>query len=47
MAKLLGIGNLVLVQQDSQCFTWQSFDYPTNTMLPFMKLRLDRRIGLN
>ncbi|XP_030935040.1 G-type lectin S-receptor-like serine/threonine-protein kinase RKS1 isoform X2 [Quercus lobata] len=47
MAKLLDIGNLVLVQQDSQRFTWQSFDYPTNTMLPFMKLGLDRRTGLN
>ncbi|KAM4077700.1 hypothetical protein ACJW30_12G159300 [Castanea mollissima] len=46
MAKLLDIGNLVLVQQDSQ-LTWQSFDYPTNTMLPFMKLGLDRRTGLN
>ena len=37
MTKLLDIGNLVLVQQDNQCFTWQSFDYPTNTMLPFMR----------
>ena len=45
LAKLLDIGNLVLVQQDSQ--RWQSFDYPTNTMLPFMKLGLDRRTGLN
>ncbi|XP_050252300.1 G-type lectin S-receptor-like serine/threonine-protein kinase At1g11410 isoform X3 [Quercus robur] len=47
MAKLLDIGNLVLVQQDNQRFTWQSFDYPTNTLLPFMKLGLDRRTGLN
>ncbi|XP_050252380.1 G-type lectin S-receptor-like serine/threonine-protein kinase At1g11410 isoform X1 [Quercus robur] len=47
MAKLLDIGNLVLVQQDSQRVTWQSFDYPTNTMLPLMKLGLDRRTGLN
>ncbi|KAM3683595.1 hypothetical protein ACB094_12G158800 [Castanea mollissima] len=47
MAKLLDIGNLVLVQQDSQHVAWQSFDYPTNTMLPFMKLGLDRRTGLN
>ncbi|XP_075648559.1 G-type lectin S-receptor-like serine/threonine-protein kinase RKS1 [Castanea sativa] len=46
MAKLLDIGNLVLVQQDSQR-TWQSFDYPTNTLLPFMKLGLDRQTGLN
>nr|POF23841.1 g-type lectin s-receptor-like serine/threonine-protein kinase rks1 [Quercus suber] len=47
MAKLLDIGNLVLVQQDSQRVTWQSFDYPTNTLLPFMKLGLDQRTGLN
>ncbi|KAM3683601.1 hypothetical protein ACJW31_12G160700 [Castanea mollissima] len=47
MAKLLDIGNLVLVQQGSQRVTWQSFDYPTNTLLPFMKLGLDRRTGLN
>nr|POF04787.1 g-type lectin s-receptor-like serine/threonine-protein kinase [Quercus suber] len=47
MAKLLDIGNLVLVPQDSQRFTWQSFDYPTNTLLPLMKLGLDRRTGLN
>nr|XP_023883864.1 G-type lectin S-receptor-like serine/threonine-protein kinase RKS1 isoform X2 [Quercus suber] len=47
MAKLLDIGNLVLVQQDSQHVTWQSFDYPTDTLLPFMKLGLDRRTGLN
>nr|POE97011.1 g-type lectin s-receptor-like serine/threonine-protein kinase rks1 [Quercus suber] len=47
MAKLLDIGNLVLVQQDSQGVTWQSFDYPSNTLLPFMKLGLDRRTGLN
>ena len=24
-----------------------SFDYPTNTLLPFMKFGLDRRTGLN
>ena len=34
MAKLVDIGNLVLVQQDNQRVTRQSFDYPTNTMLP-------------
>ena len=33
MAKLVDIGNLVLVQQDNQRVTRQSFDYPTNTML--------------
>ena len=45
MARLLDSGNLVLVGRDSQRVTWQSFDYPSNTMLPFMKLGLDRRTG--
>ena len=48
MAQLLDSGNLVLVQQDNQRVKlWQSFDYPTNTMLPLMKLGLNRRTGLN
>ncbi|KAL4628638.1 hypothetical protein ACB092_05G254500 [Castanea dentata] len=46
MAMLLEVGNLVLLQQDNQK-VWQSFDYPTDTMLPFMKLGLDLRTGLN
>ncbi|KAB1227421.1 hypothetical protein CJ030_MR1G020854 [Morella rubra] len=47
MARLLDSGNLVLVGQDSQSVTWQSFDYPSNTMLPFMKLGLYLRTGVN
>ncbi|XP_059444351.1 G-type lectin S-receptor-like serine/threonine-protein kinase RKS1 isoform X2 [Corylus avellana] len=47
MAQLLDSGNLVLVLRDSQRVTWQSFDYPSNTMLPLMKLGLDRRTGLS
>ncbi|KAE8036906.1 hypothetical protein FH972_009538 [Carpinus fangiana] len=46
-AQLLDTGNLVLVLPDSQRFTWQSFDYPTNTMLPYMKIGLDRRTGFS
>ncbi|XP_062160763.1 G-type lectin S-receptor-like serine/threonine-protein kinase At1g11410 isoform X3 [Alnus glutinosa] len=46
-AQLLDSGNLVLVLRDSQRISWQSFDYPTNTLLGFMKLGLDRRTGLN
>uniref|UniRef100_A0A2N9I6X0 Bulb-type lectin domain-containing protein n=1 Tax=Fagus sylvatica TaxID=28930 RepID=A0A2N9I6X0_FAGSY len=46
-AQLLDSGNLVLVQQDNQRVIWQSFDYPTNTLLPFMKLGLEKRTGLN
>ena len=47
VAQLLDSGNLVLFQNGSKKLLWQSFDYPTNTMLPNMKLGLDRRTGLN
>ncbi|KAF7126311.1 hypothetical protein RHSIM_Rhsim11G0079800 [Rhododendron simsii] len=48
LARLLDSGNLVLLQGDrgSGGGVWQSFDYPTNTVLPNMKLGLDRRTGL-
>ncbi|KAI4299253.1 hypothetical protein L6164_032730 [Bauhinia variegata] len=46
-AKLLDTGNFVLVESGSQNMIWQSFDYLSNTMLPFMKLGLDRKTGLN
>ncbi|KAL2343927.1 hypothetical protein Fmac_005212 [Flemingia macrophylla] len=47
-AKLLDTGNLVLFQNDnSSNILWQSFDHPSNTLLPFMKLGLDRKTGLN
>lgn len=48
VARLLDTGNLVLLENGgSQRVLWQGFDYPTNTMLPLMKLGLDRRSGLN
>ncbi|KAL5579231.1 hypothetical protein UlMin_011673 [Ulmus minor] len=48
MAKLLDVGNLVLFEnKQSQTLLWQSFDYPTDTMIPFMKIGLNRRSGLN
>ncbi|XP_059660688.1 G-type lectin S-receptor-like serine/threonine-protein kinase At1g11410 isoform X2 [Cornus florida] len=48
-AQLLDSGNLVLLQGDDgkRVVAWQSFDYPTDTMLPFMKIGMDRRTGLN
>ncbi|XP_048140782.1 G-type lectin S-receptor-like serine/threonine-protein kinase RKS1 [Rhodamnia argentea] len=46
-ARLTDSGNLVLVQDFSQRLIWQSFDYPTDTMLPFMKLGLNRKTGLD
>ncbi|KAK2978984.1 hypothetical protein RJ640_017548 [Escallonia rubra] len=45
-AQLMDSGNLVLLQGGGKKVAWQSFDYPTNTMLPYMKLGLDRRTGL-
>ncbi|RWR88185.1 Protein kinase domain-containing protein [Cinnamomum micranthum f. kanehirae] len=45
-ATLSDSGNLVLTD-DHQMVLWESFDYPTNTWLPQMKLGLNRRTGLN
>ncbi|KAK8575299.1 hypothetical protein V6N12_062974 [Hibiscus sabdariffa] len=48
IAQILDSGNLVLFQNDTRrAVLWQSFDYPTNTLLPFMKLGLSFRTGLN
>eukprot|EP00261_Vitis_vinifera_P032788 XP_019074031.1 PREDICTED: G-type lectin S-receptor-like serine/threonine-protein kinase At1g11410 isoform X2 [Vitis vinifera] len=47
VAQLLDTGNLVLIQNDDKRVVWQSFDHPTYTILPHMKLGLDRRTGLN
>lgn len=48
IAQILDSGNLVLLQNDSRrAVMWESFDYPTNTMLPFMKLGLSFRTGVD
>ncbi|CAL5408589.1 unnamed protein product [Camellia sinensis] len=47
-AQLLDSGNLVAFQGDGKgAVVWQSFDYPTDTLLPLMKLGVDRRTGLS
>ncbi|KAL6333142.1 hypothetical protein AAG906_028325 [Vitis piasezkii] len=46
IAQLLDTGNLALIQNDGKRVVWQGFDYPTDTMLPYMKLGLDRRTGV-
>ncbi|TXG47213.1 hypothetical protein EZV62_026507 [Acer yangbiense] len=44
-AKLLDSGNLVLVAKET--IIWQSFDYPTDTLLAGMKFGYNRKTGLN
>ncbi|KAL8506061.1 hypothetical protein ACS0TY_017066 [Phlomoides rotata] len=38
VAQLLNSGNLVLKDTNDENFVWQSFSYPTDTLLPGMKL---------
>ncbi|CAH9133673.1 unnamed protein product [Cuscuta epithymum] len=48
VAQLLDSGNFVLREEnDGKNYLWQSFDYPTDTLLPGMKLGWDSRSGLN
>ncbi|XP_004487639.1 G-type lectin S-receptor-like serine/threonine-protein kinase At4g27290 isoform X2 [Cicer arietinum] len=52
IAFLLDSGNLVVIDQkeaekEKKSYFWQSFDFPTDTFLPEMKLGLDFRTGLN
>ncbi|CDY24758.1 BnaC04g13630D [Brassica napus] len=47
VAKLSDIGILVLLDLvTGRCF-WESFDHPTDTFLPFMRLGFTRKDGLN
>ncbi|XP_065862203.1 G-type lectin S-receptor-like serine/threonine-protein kinase At4g27290 [Euphorbia lathyris] len=46
-AQLLDSGNLVIREQNSENYTWQSFDYPSDTLLPGMKFGWDVKTGLN
>ncbi|GMN66140.1 hypothetical protein TIFTF001_035212 [Ficus carica] len=52
IAQLLDSGNLVLRDDEDRSSTkeiylWQSFDHPTDTLLPGMKFGWDLRTGLN
>ncbi|GMN61950.1 hypothetical protein TIFTF001_031032 [Ficus carica] len=52
IAQLLDSGNLVLRDGEDrnstrEIFLWQSFDHPTDTLLPGMKFGWDLRTGLN
>ena len=43
-ATLLDSGNLVL-RYDNSSILWQSFDYPSDTLLPGMNIGYERRAG--
>ncbi|KAK9092236.1 hypothetical protein Syun_027147 [Stephania yunnanensis] len=45
--KLLDSGNLVLCDENRGDFLWQSFDYPTDTFLPGMKIGWNWKSGLD
>ncbi|XP_050289092.1 G-type lectin S-receptor-like serine/threonine-protein kinase RKS1 [Quercus robur] len=47
VAQLLDSGNLVVVQSNNKKVLWQSFDHPTDTLLPNMRLGLNRINGLD
>ncbi|KAK9152072.1 hypothetical protein Syun_010381 [Stephania yunnanensis] len=50
IAQLLDSGNFVLRfsnNDDPDEYLWQSFDYPTDTLLPGMKIGWDSKTGLN
>ncbi|KAL0012567.1 hypothetical protein SO802_007675 [Lithocarpus litseifolius] len=46
-AQLQDSGNLVLVQGNNKKVIWQSFDHPTDTLLPGMRFGLNRKTGLD
>ncbi|XP_057417707.1 G-type lectin S-receptor-like serine/threonine-protein kinase RKS1 [Lotus japonicus] len=43
IAQLSDIANLVLILNTTKTIIWQSFDHPTDTMLPYLKVGFDRR----
>ncbi|KAL2326840.1 hypothetical protein Fmac_020267 [Flemingia macrophylla] len=48
IVQLLDDGNLVIRDaKEERVFVWQSFDHPSDTLLPGMKLGWDLRTGLN
>ncbi|KAH6790516.1 receptor kinase 3 [Perilla frutescens var. frutescens] len=50
VAELLDHGNLVLRRENDgnpENYLWESFNYPTDTLLPGMKLGWDSKTGLN
>ncbi|XP_028801016.1 G-type lectin S-receptor-like serine/threonine-protein kinase At1g11410 [Neltuma alba] len=48
-AELQETGNLVLIRNEGRRskVVWQSFDYPSDTLLSYMKMGVDRKTGFN
>ncbi|KAG5234837.1 G-type lectin S-receptor serine/threonine-protein kinase [Salix suchowensis] len=46
-AQLLDSGNLMMITKRSRSIKWQSFDHPTNTVLPGMKLGVNQKLGID
>ncbi|KAK7302652.1 hypothetical protein RJT34_13545 [Clitoria ternatea] len=47
VAQLLDSGNFVLKEYKGEGYLWQSFDYPSDTLIPGMKLGWNFKTGLN
>ncbi|KAK9084974.1 hypothetical protein Sjap_025385 [Stephania japonica] len=47
ICKLLDSGNLVLAHENKGDILWQSFDYPTHTIISGMKTGFNRKTGFN
>jgi hypothetical protein len=43
IAQLSDIGNLVLMLNNTKTVIWESFDHPTDTLLPYQRLGFDRK----
>ncbi|KAK2350675.1 G-type lectin S-receptor serine/threonine-protein kinase RKS1 [Trifolium repens] len=43
IAQLSDIANLVLMLNNTKTVIWESFDHPTDTLLPYLKLGFDRK----
>ncbi|XP_031398551.1 G-type lectin S-receptor-like serine/threonine-protein kinase At1g11410 [Punica granatum] len=46
-AQLQDTGNFILLQRLGNRILWQSFDHPSDTLIPFMKLGRDPRTGMD
>ncbi|KAJ4879169.1 S-locus lectin protein kinase family protein [Raphanus sativus] len=47
MARLSDLGNLVVLDPITRRTYWESFDHPTDTFVPFMRIGFTRKDGLD